>query len=81
MTKVLRRFLLLAKAPLLSLTPRPHLTTIITPATITTTPSLPGLEAQHPMLANPTWLFLHTGWEHRRRGARQAHSLLLNNNN
>lgn len=80
MTKVLRRFLLLARAPLLSLTPRPHLTITITPA-ITTTTSLLGLGAQHPMSANLTRRFLHTGWEYRRRGARQAHSLLLNSNN
>lgn len=78
MTEVPRRTLLVARALLLSSTPRPHLITITTLATTTT--SLPGLEAQHRMLAKPTRPFPHTGWGCRHRGARQAHSLLLNNN-
>lgn len=80
MTKVPRRTLLLARAPLLCSTPRPHPITIITLATTTTT-SLPGLAAQHRMLAKPTRRFPHTGWGFRRREARQAHSLLPNSNN
>lgn len=84
MTKVLHRFLLLAKAPLLFSTPLPQLITNITLATTTT--SLPGLEARPPMLAHLTWAnltrrFPRMGWEHRHRGIRQAHSLLLNSNN
>lgn len=78
MTKVLRRILLLARALLLFSTPRPHLITITTMATTTT--SLPVLGAQHRMLAKSTRPFPHTGLGCRRRGARQAHSSLLNNN-
>ena len=81
-TKALRRFLLLAKAPLLLSTPPAHLITItLATTTTTTTISLPGLEAQHPMLANLTRPSPHMGTGYRRWAARQAHNLWLNSNN